>query len=214
MQKLKNIIQNSNLSILFSNAIKGETIFACKLALNYNKPVCFISFKTPKEELVKLILCSESNIDAQKIKTGNIQSQDWEKLSVALNNLSEKSIYIDDTDSYTITDICNKLYQLKSKKEINLVIIDNLQHITFNNAMDTISALSNIFSELRAVSKRIKTPILLLSQFADEKELLFKDFSKSSEESDLFLFMDRNNDKISITACQNNNSENWVIIHD
>ena len=108
MQKLKNIIQNSNLSILFSNAIKGETIFACKLALNYNKPVCFISFKTPKEELVKLILCSESNIDAQKIKTGNIQSQDWEKLSVALNNLSEKSIYIDDTDSYTITDICNQ----------------------------------------------------------------------------------------------------------
>ena len=94
------------------------------------------------------------------------------------------------------------------------MIIDNLQHITFNNAMDTISALSNIFSELRAVSKRIKTPILLLSQFADEKELLFKDFSKSSEESDLFLFMDRNNDKISITACQNNNSENWVIIHD
>jgi len=82
-----------------------------------------------KSQLESRMLCSESMVDSNKVRTGKMDEEDWIKLATALGPLSEAPVYIDDTPGISIAEIRAKCRKLKLEKNIGLVVIDYLQLI-------------------------------------------------------------------------------------
>ena len=116
LDAMTNGLQKSDLIILAARPAMGKTSFALNIAQNValkaNVPVAIFSLEMSKEQLVQRLLCSEAEVDTQRLKTGNMQTKDWEKLAVAMDAFSQAPIYIDDTAGCTITDLramCRRL---------------------------------------------------------------------------------------------------------
>lgn len=102
----------------------GKTSFALNIAQNAalltGLPVAIFSLEMSKEQLVNRLICSTANIDSQKLRTGNLDEDDWMKLAAAMTPLSKASIYIDDTPGIGVMDIRAKCRRLKLEKRIGL----------------------------------------------------------------------------------------------
>ena len=123
----------SELILIAARPAMGKTAFALNIATNAalraNVPVAVFSLEMSKEQLVNRILCSESMVDSNKVRTGKLEEDDWTKLASTIGPLSEAEMYIDDTPGINIMEIRAKCRKLKIEKNIGLVVIDYLQLI-------------------------------------------------------------------------------------
>ena len=129
LDAILNGLQKSDLIILAARPAMGKTALALNIAQNIalkaKVPVAIFSLEMSKDQLMQRMLCSEAEIDSQRVKTGNMQNKDWEKLATAMNAFAQAPIYIDDTSGCTITDIRAKCRRLKmEEKNLGLVLID------------------------------------------------------------------------------------------
>ena len=96
LDTITNGLQKSDLIILAARPAMGKTSFALNIAENValkaNVPVAIFSLEMSKEQLVQRLLCAEAEVDTQRLKTGNMQAKDWEKLAVAMDSLSQAPI--------------------------------------------------------------------------------------------------------------------------
>ena len=99
--------------------------------------VCLSLIHICKEQLVNRMMCAEALVDAQKVRTGDLNADDWSKLVDAMGVLSEAPIYIDDTPGITAMDIRAKCRRLKLEKGLGLVVIDYLQLMSGNGRTDS-----------------------------------------------------------------------------
>ena len=108
----------------------GKTAFVLNVAqyaaVRDHVPVAIFSLEMSKEQLVNRMLCAEALVDAQKVRTGELNSDDWSKLVESMGVLSEAPIYIDDTPGITAMEIRAKCRRLKIEKGLGLVVIDYL----------------------------------------------------------------------------------------
>ena len=118
LDTLMNGLQKSDLIILAARPAMGKTAFALNIAQNValraNTPVALFSLEMSKKQLVQRLLASEAEVDTQRLKTGNLQAKDWEKLAMASSSISEAPIYIDDTPGLSISDIRSKCRRLSA----------------------------------------------------------------------------------------------------
>lgn len=119
-------LQKSDLIILAARPSMGKTAFALNIvqnvAIKAKVPVAVFSLEMSKEQLVQRMLCSEAEVDTQKIRTGNMQRKDWDKLANSMSELSDAPIYIDDAGGCTLTDIrakCRRLAMEEKKSWTN-----------------------------------------------------------------------------------------------
>ena len=132
LDAITNGFQKGTLIILAARPAMGKTAFALNMAQNaairYNKTVAIFSLEMSKSELVQRLMSSEAEVESQRIRSGNLQSQDWDKLVSAMDVLSDAPIYIDDTPGCSLTDIRAKCRRLAmSDRELGLIVIDYLQ---------------------------------------------------------------------------------------
>ena len=124
-------LQNSDLILIAARPAMGKTSFALNIAqhaaVHSHVPVAIFSLEMSKEHLVNRMLCSEAMVDSQKMRTGKLEDDDWQKIASALGPLSAAPIYIDDTPGTSITEIRAKCRRLKLEKNIGLIVIDYLQ---------------------------------------------------------------------------------------
>ena len=120
-----------------------------------------------KEQLVQRIMCSEAEVGSQKIRTGNMQRKDWDKLANAMSDISEAPIYIDDTSGCTLTDIRAKCRRLAmEEKDLGLIVIDYLQLMEGSGKEDRIQQISKISRGLKTIARELNVPIIALSQLS------------------------------------------------
>jgi len=193
------------LIILAARPAMGKTAFALNIAQNValrsKVPVAIFSLEMSKEQLVQRLLCSEAEVDTQRVKTGNMQSKDWEKLAMAMNDLSESSIYIDDTAGCTITDLRAKCRRLAmAEKNLGLIVIDYLQLIEGTGREDRMQQISSISRGLKILAKELNVPILALSQLSravegrTDKRPMLSDLRESGsieQDADIVMFIYR-----------------------
>jgi replicative DNA helicase len=118
-----------------------------------------------KEQLIRRLLCSQSRVSGQRLRTGFLRDSDWPALAAAANRLAEAPIYIDDTPSPTVLEMRAKARRLKSEQDLGLVVIDYLQLMrgrgqTENRAQE----ISEISRSLKAMAKELEVPVVALSQ--------------------------------------------------
>ena len=126
-------LHDSDLVIVAARPAMGKSAFAINIATNValqaKKGVAIFNLEMSKDQVGNRILCSEALVDSNKVRTGQLDDEDWVKLASTLTRLSEAPIYIDDTAGISIMEIRAKCRKLKIEKDIGLVVIDYLQLI-------------------------------------------------------------------------------------
>lgn len=164
-------MQPSDLILLAARPSMGKTAFALNLAQNAalksGKTVAIFSLEMSKEQLVNRMLCAEAMVDAQKLRTGNLESSDWDKIAGAIEPLANANIYIDDTASISITDLKAKCRKLKLDKGLDMVLIDYLQLMSGSGKGESRQQeISEISRSLKALAREIEAPVIALSQLS------------------------------------------------
>ena len=205
LDSFTNGLQKSDLIILAARPAMGKTAFALNIvqnvALRANTPVAVFSLEMSKKQLVQRLLASEAEVDTQRLKTGNLQAKDWEKLATASSNISEAPIYIDDTAGCTITDLRAKCRRLAmSEKNLGLIVIDYLQLIEGTGREDRMQQISSISRGLKILAKELNVPIIALSQLSravesrNDKRPMLSDLRESGsieQDADIVMFIYR-----------------------
>ncbi|MCW5209673.1 replicative DNA helicase, partial [Desulfobulbus sp. US1] len=128
-------------------------------------PVAVFSLEMSMEQLALRMLCSVGRIDAQRIRTGHLQDNDWPKLTRATGMLADSPIYIDDTAGMTVLEMRAKARRLKSEHDLGLVVVDYLQLMQGNSRIENrTQEISDISRSLKAMAKELDVPVIALSQ--------------------------------------------------
>ncbi len=200
-------LHGSDLVLIAARPAMGKTAFALNIATNAalkaNVPVAVFSLEMSKEQLVNRILCSESMVDSNKVRTGKLEEDDWGKLAASIGPLSEAEIYIDDTPGISITEIRAKCRKLKIEKDIGLIVIDYLQLVQGSNNRKNGSReqeISEISRSLKILAKELNVPVVALSQLSraaekrDDKRPMLSDLRESGaieQDADIVMFLYR-----------------------
>ena len=196
----------SELILIAARPAMGKTAFALNIATNAalraNVPVAVFSLEMSKEQLVNRILCSESMVDSNKVRTGKLEEDDWAKLAGTIGPLSEAEMYIDDTPGINIMEIRAKCRKLKIEKNIGLVVIDYLQLIqgTGKRNGSREQEISEISRSLKILAKELDVPVIALSQLSraaeqrpDHRPMLsdLRESGAIEQDADIVMFLYR-----------------------
>ena len=199
-------LHNSDLILVAARPAMGKTAFALNLAQNAavhsNVPVAVFSLEMSREQLVNRMLCSEAMVDSNRMKTGKLEDNDWQKVAKALGPLSEAPIFIDDTPGVSITEIRAKCRRLKLEHNLGLVIIDYLQLMqgSRSKSENRQQEISEISRSLKILAKEINVPVITLSQLSRAPEArtdhrpILSDLRESGaieQDADIVMFLYR-----------------------
>ena len=198
-------LQKSDLIILAARPSMGKTALALNIAQNVairaKTAVAVFSLEMSKEQLVQRMLCSEAEVDSQRLRTGHMQSKDWEKLANAMNEFAEAPIYIDDSAGCSLTDIRAKCRRLAmEEKSLGLVVIDYLQLMEGVGREDRIQQISAISRGLKTLARELDVPVIALSQLSraveqrKDRRPMLSDLRESGaieQDADIVMFIYR-----------------------
>lgn len=198
-------LQRSDLIIVAARPSMGKTALALNIAqqaaVKGNASVMIFSLEMSKEQLGQRLLSMESKVEMEKLKNGDLQRKDWERINMALDTLSKTSVYIDDTPGISVLEMKNKCRRLKADRGLDLIVIDYLQLMEFSGKSDNrqqeISALSRF---LKLLAREMDCPVIVLSQLSRAPELrgdhrpILSDLRESGsieQDADIVLFLYR-----------------------
>ena len=199
-------LQNSDLIVIASRPGMGKTSFALGIARNVammeKVPVAVFSLEMSKQQIAQRLMCSESRIDLQRLRSGNLRDDEWPKLARAIENLAESKIYIDDAAFLTIMDLRSRARMLVSSYNIKLLIVDYLQLMQsgVNFRENRVLEITEISRNLKSIAKELKIPVVAISQLSREVEKRDKkrpvladlrEYGAIEQDADLVIFIYR-----------------------
>ena len=162
--------QKSNLVILAARPGVGKTALALNIAqyvaVEQKRPVGIFSLEMSKEELVDRLLVSQANIDAWRLKTGNLDEVDFTKLSDAMGELAEAPLYIDDTPAMSVLEMRTKARRLQVERGLDLIVVDYLQLARGRQQENRVQEVSEISQGLKNLARELKVPVIALAQLS------------------------------------------------
>jgi len=206
LDKMTAGFQRSDLIIVAARPSVGKTAFSLNVAQNVavraKETVAIFSLEMSAAQLVQRIICAEANVDAGRIRTGTLEGDDWEKLTMAIGTLSEAEIYIDDTPAITVADIRAKCRRLKKEKGLGMILIDYLQLIAGRGKAgeNRQQEVSEISRTLKQIARELEVPVIALSQLSrgveqrQDKRPMMSDLRESGsieQDADIVAFLYR-----------------------
>ncbi len=208
--------QNGDLIVIAARPSMGKTAFALNVAaniakMNINNSVMIFSLEMSYQELALRMLSSESRIDMQRLRKGQLRTSsikeenEWDRMVDAAGNLSRMRILIDDTPGISLNEIRAKARRVKAKYDIKALFIDHLQLITTVDSNKMIvnrnNEISYISRSLKALAKELEIPIIVLSQLSrkvderggDHKPILsdLRESGAIEQDADIVAFLYR-----------------------
>jgi len=175
LDKLTAGFQPSDLILIAARPSMGKSSLALNIAqhvaLQEGKSVAIFSLEMSKEQVVNRILSSEMEIENMKLKTGDINSDEWQKVAVGAAQISEAAIYVDDTSDISAAEMRAKCRRLKLKKQLDMVIIDYIQLIAGGKRNESRQQeITEISRNLKILAKDLHIPVIALSQLSRAPE--------------------------------------------
>ena len=199
-------LQASDLVLVAARPSMGKTAFTLNIAAHaamHGHSVAFFSLEMSKEQLVQRMLCSEGAMDSQRLRTGQLEGEEWGKLIGTADKLSKAKIYIDDTPGITVMELRSKARRLKAEHGLELVVIDYLQLMQGRSARNSDSRqqeISEISRSLKALARELNVPVVALSQLSRSvesrqvKKPMLSDLRESGsleQDADIVMFLYR-----------------------
>ena len=197
--------QKSDLIIIAGRPSIGKTAFILNICANVLKcsklPVLFFSLEMSKEQILYRLITMEANIEQIRLKTGNLNKNDWRKLNRILDIMGKLPIFVDDNPQISISYIRSKIKEIiLSQGTIGLVVIDYLQLIQNSKfgSNNRVQELSFITRSLKIIAREFNIPIVVLSQLnrnienrINKKPILsdLKESGSIEQDADLILML-------------------------
>lgn len=207
LDKMTAGLQRSDLIIVAARPSMGKTTFAMNLcenaAMQEDKPVLIFSLEMPREQIMMRMLASLSRVDQTRIRTGQLDDEDWARISSTMGLLMEKrNMYIDDSSGLTPTEVRSRARRVfRECGGLSLIMIDYLQlmrvpSITENRTLE----IAEISRSLKALAKELQVPVIALSQLnrsleqrADKRPVNsdLRESGSIEQDADLIMFIYR-----------------------
>ena len=164
-------MQPSDLVLIAARPSMGKTAFVLNIAehvaFKQNKCVAIFSLEMSKEQLVNRMFSLESSVDAQKLRTGQLNDQEWERLIESAGVIGRSQLIIDDTPGISISELRSKCRKFKLEHNLSMIIIDYLQLMSGSGRSDSRQQeISDISRSLKSVARELGVPVLALSQLS------------------------------------------------
>lgn len=199
-------MQPSDLILIAARPSMGKTAFVLNLAqhmaLRKNVTTAIFSLEMSKVQLVNRMLSLESKVDAQNLRTGNLEDSDWERLIESAEVIGSSKLIIDDTPSISISELRSKCRKYKMNNDLGIIIIDYLQLMTLGGRAAESKQLevSEISRSLKAIARELNVPVIALSQLSraveqrpDHRPMLsdLRDSGAIEQDADVVMFLYR-----------------------
>lgn len=200
-------LQPSDLVLIAARPSMGKTAFVLNLAqhMAFKKDlaVAIFSLEMSREQLVNRMLSLESHVDAQKIRTGRLNDEEWMNLVEGSASIANSRLYIDDTPGISLASMRSKCRKLKIEHDIKIVIIDYLQLMSGDsgsNASSRQQEISDISRGLKALARELNVPVVALSQLSraveqrpDHRPMLsdLRESGAIEQDADVVMFLYR-----------------------
>lgn len=198
--------QRSDLIILAARPAMGKTALCLNMAANaaidYHYPVAVFSLEMSKEQLVMRMLAAAARIDQKRLRTGQLNPDEWGAFLQKIGPLTSAPIYIDDTPAITIRELRAKARRLQSREgDLGLILVDYLQLMGGSgNSENRQQEVSEISRSLKALARELNVPIIALSQLSrtveqtkDKRPQLshLRESGSLEQDADIVLFIHR-----------------------
>ena len=200
-------LHGSDLLILAARPAMGKTALALNVAMNAavgaGVGVGVFSLEMSRQQLVSRLLCADARVDAQRVRTGQVDGEDWRRLGAAADRLNQLRVFIDDTPGLTIAQLRSKARRLRTEcPDLGLLVVDYLQLMqgTGGGKETRENAISAISRGLKILAKDLGIPVLALSQLnrslesrADKRPLPsdLRESGAVEQDADVILFIYR-----------------------
>lgn len=212
-------LNNSDLIIIAGRPAMGKTALATNIAYNVadymshdnsidpkNKGVAFFSLEMSADQLASRILATVTQTNGKKMRTGELDTAEFTRITAAARELERIPLYIDDTPGLTINTIRTRARRLQRNKGLGLIVIDYIQLIMGSgnkkNEGNRVQELSEISRGLKILAKELNVPVIALSQLnrgveqRDDKRPVMSDLRESGsieQDADIVMFVYREN---------------------
>ena len=205
LDRLLGGLNKSDLLILAARPGMGKTslqnAIALTAAMRYGKRIAIFNLEMSGEQLLQRMIASETRIDSQRLRRGDLYENEWPIFYEAVGRLSETRIFIDDTPSLSPMQLHTKCRRLYAEHGLDLVLIDYLQLMqsdrTNNNRVMEISEISR---SLKGLARELNVPVLAAAQLSraveqrqDKRPLLsdLRDSGSIEQDADIVMFIYR-----------------------
>jgi len=207
LDKMTAGFQKGDLIIVGARPSMGKTAFVLNIAQNAKRAngempvVAIFSLEMGAQQLVMRMLSAEARVPGDKLRTGNVDGQDWKAITIGLSNLNKRAIFIDDTPGLSINEIRSKARRLKAEKGLDMIAIDYLQLIRgdlkHTNRQEEVAHISRL---LKALARELEIPIIALTQLSrglesrPDKRPIMSDIRESGsieQDADVIAFLYR-----------------------
>src|SRR5437763_9386741 len=178
LDRLTGGLQRSDLIILAARPAIGKTSLALSLAHNaavkYQHSIALFSLEMSKEQLVQRLLSMDAGIDQQRLRTGWIEDEEWDRIIYAMGTLSEANIWIDDTPGISTMEMRSKARRLQAEHSVDLIIVDYLQlmqsSVGGKRNENRVMEISEISRNLKGLARELDVPVMALAQLSRQVE--------------------------------------------
>ena len=206
LDKLTSGLQPSDLILVAARPSMGKTAFTLNIATYAGirgARVAVFSLEMSKEQLVQRMLCAEGGIDSQKLRTGQLGDEEWNRLVMTSDKLNKAPIFIDDTAGITVMELRSKARRLQAERGLDLIVIDYLQLMQGRGGKGSESRqqeISEISRSLKALARELSVPVVALSQLSRSvesrqiKRPMLSDLRESGsleQDADIVMFLYR-----------------------
>ena len=164
-------LQPSDLILIAARPSMGKTAFvlniAQHIAFKLDLTVAIFSLEMSKGQLVNRLFSLQSSVDAQKLRTGQLDDEEWEKLIESAGVIGRSNLFIDDTPGISIAELRTKCRKLKLEHNLSIIIIDYLQLMSGSGKSDSRQQeISDISRALKGLARELHVPVVALSQLS------------------------------------------------
>jgi replicative DNA helicase len=198
-------LQPSDLIIVAARPSMGKTALAVNMAeyaaIKAKKSVAIFSMEMSSSQLAFRLISSLGRINQQHLRTGDIQEEEWPRVTSAITILSDAKIFIDDTPALSPAELRARARRLKREHDLGLIVIDYLQLMQVpGNKENRATEISEISRGLKALAKELNIPVIALSQLnrsleqRTDKRPVMSDLRESGaieQDADVILFIYR-----------------------
>ena len=197
--------QPSDLILIAARPSMGKTAFVLNIAeyiaLHSGVTTAVFSLEMSKDQLVKRLIAMHSKVDSQHIRTGELEADEWLKITESVKAIGESNLVIDDTPGISIAALRSKCRKLKMENSLGIIIIDYLQLMTAGKRTESRQQeISEISRSLKALARELNCPVVALSQLSrsvesrDNKRPMLSDLRESGaieQDADVVMFIYR-----------------------
>ena len=197
--------QPSDLILIAARPSMGKTAFVLNIAqymaFRSHVTVAIFSLEMSKEQLVNRLLSMESGVDAQKLRTGQLNDQEWERLIESAGVIGRSNLIIDDTPGISVSELRSKCRKFKLEHDLSMIIIDYLQLMSGSGRTDSRQQeISDISRSLKSLARELGVPVLALSQLSraveqrpDHRPMLsdLRESGAIEQDADVVMFLYR-----------------------